>query len=441
MPTAASPRPPALPPIQPPGGDERSRAWRRERAARLERPLLLTGLALVTAHLLDLALAGPDTSILGLLAILAVPVLWAVAQPRVVRPTRAALGVVFGLLTAGFGVVSHGLHTVLSGPAWTDVTGLGMIAGGLALVASGIAAALAPRRRPARPASAPRRAAHVAGWAAGFAVVALVVFPVVLTALMTTHAPRWPIHESSLDVPHEEVRIATANGTKLSAWYVPSRNGAAVLLTHGSGGSRQRVADRAEMLARHGYGVLALDNPGNGESGGRNNGLGDNAQPGVDAALNYLSRRPDVDRGRIAGFGVSLGAEVLLEAAARDGRLHAVVADGAERPEDGRRYGDQPAARRALGGVALQAVRAVSGMKPAPSLTGVMPKIAPRPVLLVAAGGVRDEVLTNRAYRDASGRATQLWERPGASHTAGLKRAPREYERRTVGFLDRALGA
>ena len=35
------------------------------RAARAERPLLLAGLALVTAHLLDLALSGPDTSALG----------------------------------------------------------------------------------------------------------------------------------------------------------------------------------------------------------------------------------------------------------------------------------------------------------------------------------------------------------------------------------------
>jgi pimeloyl-ACP methyl ester carboxylesterase len=279
------------------------------------------------------------------------------------------------------------------------------------------------------------------GWVAGFAVAAIVVFPVVMTALMTTHAPRWPIHESSLDVPHEEVRIATADGTKLSAWYVPSRNGAAVLLTHGSGGSRQRVADRAEMLARHGYGVLALDNPGNGESEGHNNGLGDNAQPGIDAALAYLTKRPGVDPERIAGFGVSLGAEVVLEAAARDGRLRAVVADGAARPSDARRYGDEPAAEEGLGWLAQQAVRAVSGMRPAPSLTGLMPRIAPRPVLLVAAGGVRDEALTNRAYRDAAGRSTTLWERPGASHTAGLKRDPGRYERRTVGFLDRALGA
>ena len=88
------------------------------------------------------------------------------------------------------------------------------------------------------------------------------------------------------------------------------------------------------MLARHGYGVLALDNPGNGESEGHSNGLGDNAQAAMDAGLDYLARRPDVDPRRIAGFGVSMGGEVLLETAAHDRRLAAVVSDGAARPQD-----------------------------------------------------------------------------------------------------------
>src|SRR5688500_3631706 len=58
----------------------------RERLAALERPLLLAGLALVALHLLDLAFSGPATSRLGVLAILAAPVAWALAQPHVTRP-------------------------------------------------------------------------------------------------------------------------------------------------------------------------------------------------------------------------------------------------------------------------------------------------------------------------------------------------------------------
>src|SRR3954465_7168618 len=41
------------------------RRGRRERLARAERPLLLAGLALVAAHLLDLAFSGPHASAFG----------------------------------------------------------------------------------------------------------------------------------------------------------------------------------------------------------------------------------------------------------------------------------------------------------------------------------------------------------------------------------------
>jgi pimeloyl-ACP methyl ester carboxylesterase len=413
---------------------------RRERLAALERPLLLAGLALVALHLLDLAFSGPDTSLLGVLGIVAVPVAWALARHHFTRPTRLVLGVVIGLLTFGFGVVSHGLHVVNSGPGWTDVTGAGMIAGGLLLVAAGVTAIAVPRRAPRRLALG-WRFAHGAGWLAAVPIVALLAVMPFAMALMTTHAPRWAIQESSLGIAHHEVAIETADGRELSGWYVPSRNRTAVLVSHGSGGSRERVAAHVRMLARHGYGVLALDNPGNGESAGHANGLGYNAQPAVDAAIRWLTRRPDVDPRRIAGFGTSLGAEVLLEAAAREPRLRAVVADGPTRPMDAHLAGDRALPERAFGAVWLQTIRGISGMREAPSLIGVVPRIAPRPVLLIAgAVGARDEIPANRLYRDAGGSTVQLWELADTGHTAGLRTHPVEYERRTTAFLDRALG-
>jgi pimeloyl-ACP methyl ester carboxylesterase len=77
--------------------------------------------------------------------------------------------------------------------------------------------------------------------------------------------------------------------------------------------------------------VLALDLPGNGESDGRSSGVGWTAQPGIDAAVGFLAHRRDVDPQRIAGFGASLGGEVVLEATAREHRLSAVISDGAAR--------------------------------------------------------------------------------------------------------------
>lgn len=426
-----------LPAPAPPA--RRRAAALRARLARLERPLGLAGLALVTLHLLDLAVSGPDTSLPGLVAILAVAAAWALAAPRTIRPTRVAIGVVTGLLGLGFGVISHGLHAVNSGPDLLDVTGVGMIVGGLLMIVSGLLAVAAPRRAPRR--SAPGfRAAHGAGWLAGVPVVGLLVFFPLVYTLMTTHAPRWEIQESSAGIPHEELRIPTADGRELAAWYVPSRNRTAVILAHGSGGSRERVSAHVRMLARHGYGVLAFDAPGNGESEGHSNGLGSSAQPAVDAALAYLLRRPDVDPERIAAFGSSMGGEVVLEAAAREPRLRAIVSDGAARPGDVTRFEDLGLVGDTAVGLSRQALRAVSGTTEAPDLLPLLPRIGPRPVLLIAGTGVEPEVLTNRRYREVLGSTAEIWEVPGAGHTAGLRTHPGEYERRTTAFLDRALG-
>jgi uncharacterized protein len=319
-----------------------------------------------------------------------------------------------------------------------DVTGVGMIVGGLLLVAAGLTA-LAARRRPPRRTGLGWRAAHTAGWLAGAVVVGVIGVVSFGFGLQITHAPRWAIQESSLAIPHQEVRIRS-DGHDLSAWYVPSRNRTAVLLSHGSGGSRERLVAHIRMLARHGYGVLALDNPGNGESEGHSNGLGDNAQPGIDAALGWLSRRPDVDPSRIAAFGTSLGGEVALEAAARDPRIRAVVSDGAARPQDSTEAADLGPAEKTFGFLTMQFVRGVSGTHSAPSLFGLMPRIAPRPVLLIAGGAIDEEVITNRRYRSLGGPSVELWTVPGAGHTAGLRTRPAAYERRVTRFLDRTLG-
>jgi uncharacterized protein len=407
---------------------------RRARIARLERPLLAAGLALVALRLLDLTFSVSHTTVLGVLAILAAPLVWFAAQPRVTRPTRLALGVVVGLLATGFGVVSHGLHAVNSGLDRYDLTGIGMLAGGLLLVAAGVTAVAAPRRAPRR-AAAPWRLAHGAGWLVGaFAVFITLVMPFAMS-LQITHAPRWEIQESSLGIPHEEVRIDASGDRTLSAWYVPSRNGAAVLVGHGSGGSRERVMEEIRLLARYGYGVLAFDLFGNGESTGHSNGLGDNAQAAVDAALDYLEPRAD----RIAAFGSSLGGEVLLEAAARDERIEAVISDGAARPEDKMEVKDPGAVERVIGSLIIHAPRIIGGERAAPSLIDLMPRIAPRPVLLISAGGDPDETPVNRAYLEAAGPSAELYSIPEAGHTSGLTARPEEYEARVTAFLERAL--
>ena len=53
---------------------------------------------------------------------------------------------------------------------------------------------------------------------------------------------------------HEDVEFTTADGLQLVGWYVPSRNGAAVISYPG----RTSTQERARMLGRHGDGVRRL---------------------------------------------------------------------------------------------------------------------------------------------------------------------------------------
>ena len=67
---------------------------------------------------------------------------------------------------------------------------------------------------------------------------------------------------------YEDVTLSS-DGGHLRGWYVPSRNGAAVVLLHDHGANRLALAPHAAMLTRAGYGVLLLDLRAHGRSDGR----------------------------------------------------------------------------------------------------------------------------------------------------------------------------
>jgi X-Pro dipeptidyl-peptidase-like protein len=87
----------------------------------------------------------------------------------------------------------------------------------------------------------------------------------------------------------------------LEGWYVPSRNGAAVIAFPGRKGPQRQT----RMLARHGYGVLLFDRRGEGRSDGEPNAFGWGGDRDIKAAIAFLQRRSDVDPDRIGGIGLS----------------------------------------------------------------------------------------------------------------------------------------
>lgn len=263
-----------------------------------------------------------------------------------------------------------------------------------------------------------------------------VILPVSL-ATVATERPRDPVGSVDLGRPQRDVTLSTADGLRLGAWYVPSRNGAAVITF-----PRDWSKAQARILVRNGFGVLMVDPRGYGSSEGDPNAYRWGSARDIDAAVAWLRMRPDVQDGRIGGLGLSVGGEQMIEAAAGNDGLRAVVSEGA-----GLRSVREALVRRGPNAfeLALQypqdlvqtaAVWVLSGEAPPPSLADAASRIAPRAVFFIyGQDGQAIEAAVNPVYYEAAGEPKEIWEVRGAGHTGGIRAQPAEYECRVVGFF------
>jgi dienelactone hydrolase len=354
------------------------------------------------------------------------------AYPRLPAGARACAEIVCGLLALVAGVADGGRHVLVDRLAGDDLTALVAGVAGAVLLVAGVARLWRSRRRDGH--WVLRRAARTAvALLAGF----FVVVPVGM-ALVATHPARSPLTAADLGRPYERVRLQTSDGLSLAAWYVPSRNRAAVIVFPG----RRGPLRHARLLARAGYGVLLLDRRGEGESEGTANLFGWAGERDLRAALDFLTRRSDIDTSRIGGLGLSVGGELLLQTAAHDQRLRAVVSEGAgvrSLAEHLHTPGIGSAQRWATNWLAQTAAVAVlSDTAPPPDLVEAVERIAPRRVLLIRGQtGHADEAL-NEVYARHIGDSAELWTAPGG-HTRALTAAAAGYERRVLEFFGRAL--
>jgi pimeloyl-ACP methyl ester carboxylesterase len=250
------------------------------------------------------------------------------------------------------------------------------------------------------------------------------------------HAVPWPA--SLPDVPDRQVlSLATAEGDRLRAWYLPSHNGAAVVLVHGTEADRAQLLPEGLALAAAGFGVLAYDQPGCGESGGSVT-WGHTERAALRAAIDWTARQPGTRAVGVLAF--SQGTFTAVQVASEDPRVRALALEGAvanygdETRHEFRRWGwlsQWPAVRS----------REYQGYRPTdPQAEEVVGRIAPRPVLVVA--GDRDETVpmaqAERVFR-AAGEPKELWVVPGAAHGGYAEAAPAEYPARLVRFFCDAL--
>lgn len=240
----------------------------------------------------------------------------------------------------------------------------------------------------------------------------------------------------------EEVTFTSPNNVTIAGWYIPSQNGAAVVLLHGYDGTRLGVLPQALMLAEAGYGALLIDMRGHGESSPVIRSMGWADIVDVETAVTWLQSRDDVDPDRIGIFGFSVGGQVALRAAAQFPMIQAVVADGPALTTNA----DSPPLESfgenfiKLGnGIVYKGVEWRSGFEQPEAIVDIIADISPHPLLLFAgeANEVEPRIVQN--YYDHALEPKSIWNIPEADHGSGLKAQPEEYAERLISFFDEAL--
>jgi uncharacterized protein len=266
--------------------------------------------------------------------------------------------------------------------------------------------------------------------------------------IASLHPDRLPIDKTpaDFDMDYESITLTTDDGIELQGWYVPSRNGAAIIAQHGYISNRTVMLNIASILNKHGYGVIMVDLRAHGESGGELTTFGKLEQLDVDAAYQYLLTREDVDPDKIGAFGNSLGGATLIMYASRNKNIKAIAS--------------QSAFAEIKGSLAMK-IKEHTGVPPLPiaidlvvffseqhtgfkaeeiRVIDYIDDLSPRPIFLMHGGEDQDSPPDSghRLY-NAANEPRELWYEPNQGHVLFDESYPEEFEERIIEFFDMYL--
>lgn len=149
--------------------------------------------------------------------------------------------------------------------------------------------------------------------------------------LQKFRAPRMPhqINPADLALTSQSVRLRAKTGKSLFGWFIPAHNSVqpspAVVVMHGWGANAGFMLPMAPALFGAGYNTVFLD--------ARCHGLSDDEAftslprfaEDIETGIDWLRQRTDVDTGRLAVVGHSVGAGAALLCAAQRRDVAAVV--------------------------------------------------------------------------------------------------------------------
>jgi len=296
------------------------------------------------------------------------------------------------------------------------------------------------------------------------ASLALSVASGVFLAEAALHPGRRPVlHEreaqaiaEAMHARLEDVSVTTADGTPLAAWFVTPEdwNGAAVILLHGFSDNREGVGGFARFFLQHGHSVLLPDARAHGASGGALATYGLREAADIHQWTTWLYQRESPTC--VFGFGESMGAGIILQAAKTEPRLCGIVAEspfGDFREAAFDRIADKlhitPMIARVVFAPAVDVGLRYAAWKygvdmrlasPAAAVGSAEYKASPVPVLLIHGLADRDlRPRESKLIRAASPEHVTIWFVPGAFHCGASAVAPEEFQRRVLEFYGQAL--
>jgi uncharacterized protein len=247
------------------------------------------------------------------------------------------------------------------------------------------------------------------------------------------------------NLPYEDVEITSSDDLKLVGWFVPSENGAVIIMQHGYKSTRKELLNEAEMMYRHGYGILLTTVRAHDHSDGEMITFGMNEVDDLEAWYQYLITRDDIDPNKIGILGNSFGGMLAIQYAAQNENIKALVANCAFSSLNDtvstsvEYFTDLPAFPFAPL-IVFWAERETGFKTEDIDATKWIAQISPRPVFLMQGGA--DVVISadsgQRLY-DAAGEPKELWFDPELGHVQFDSKKAEEFEKRVAAFFDRYL--
>lgn len=243
----------------------------------------------------------------------------------------------------------------------------------------------------------------------------------------------------------EEVTVTNPDGMKLVGWFIPSENGAVIVMQHGYKANRDEMLNEAQMMNRHGYGVLMTTVRAHDASEGELITLGYYEMADMETWYQYLLSRDGIDSEKIGILGNSYGGMLSIQYASQNENIKAIVAN---------------CAFSSMSDTVSTSVRHFTGLPDFPfvplivfwaeNMTGIkmeeidttqwISKLSPRPVFLMQGGA--DTVISPESGQilyDAAGEPKELWFDPELGHVDFDTERAEEYEVRVSAFFDEYL--